>query len=75
MKKFARIALTACLLLGIAAQANAVDFKLNTPPAKAGGFTVATKVAFRLKPVWPLLKQAEVIPPQFGRFHLHLPVA
>ena len=48
---------------------------LNTPPAKAGGFTVATKVAFRLKPVWPLLKQAEVIPPQFGRFHLHLPVA
>lgn len=49
--------------------------KLNTPPAKAGGFTVATKVAFRLKPVWPLLKQAEVIPPQFGRFHLHLPVA
>ena len=43
MKKFARIALTACLLLGIAAQANAVDFKLNTPPAKAGGFTVATK--------------------------------
>ena len=50
-------------------------FDLNTPPAKAGGFTVATKVAFRLKPVWPLLKQAEVIPPQFGRFHLHLPVA
>ena len=49
MKKFARIALTACLLLGIAAQANAVDFKLNTPPAKAGGFTVATKVAFRLR--------------------------
>ena len=49
--------------------------ELNTPPAKAGGFTVATKVAFRLKPVWPLLKQAEVIPPQFGRFHLHLPVA
>lgn len=49
--------------------------QLNTPPAKAGGFTVATKVAFRLKPVWPLLKQAEVIPPQFGRFHLHLPVA
>lgn len=51
------------------------DYELNTPPAKAGGFTVATKVAFRLKPVWPLLKQAEVIPPQFGRFHLHLPVA
>lgn len=50
-------------------------YNLNTPPAKAGGFTVATKVAFRLKPVWPLLKQAEVIPPQFGRFHLHLPVA
>ena len=50
-------------------------YRLNTPPAKAGGFTVATKVAFRLKPVWPLLKQAEVIPPQFGRFHLHLPVA
>ena len=51
------------------------NITLNTPPAKAGGFTVATKVAFRLKPVWPLLKQAEVIPPQFGRFHLHLPVA
>lgn len=29
MKKFARIALTACLLLGIAAQANAVDFKIK----------------------------------------------
>lgn len=54
---------------------NELTKKLNTPPAKAGGFTVATKVAFRLKPVWPLLKQAEVIPPQFGRFHLHLPVA
>ena len=25
--------------------------RLNTPPAKAGGFTLATKVAFRLKPV------------------------
>ena len=37
------------------------SFTLNNPPAKAGGFTVATKVAFRLKPVWPLLKQAEVI--------------
>ena len=28
----------------------AID-ELNTPPAKAGGFPLATKVAFRLKPV------------------------
>ena len=48
---------------------------LDTPPAKAGGFTLATKVAFRLKPVWLLLKQAYVIPPQSGRSHQHLPVA
>ena len=49
--------------------------KLNTPPAKAGGFPLATKVAFRLKPVLALLKQAEVIHLQSGRCHQLLPAA
>lgn len=48
---------------------------LNTPLAKAGGFPLATKGAFPLKPGLSTKKQIEVIQPKSGRCNPHLAVA